>query len=96
MGCGNSRNICEDLKMMLDRMRGMIDNKERMLKEKDDKEVRKINDELLLLSKEIKEELSVINKKIEKQEDIENFQYMNATFQFYLNKDQTLNSMKYN
>ena len=81
---------------MLDRMRGMIDNKERMLKEKDDKEVRKINDELLLLSKEIKEELSVINKKIEKQEDIENFQYMNATFQFYLNKDQTLNSMKYN
>lgn len=96
MGCGNSRNIFEDLKVMLDRMRGMIDNKERMLKEKDDKEVRKINDELLLLSKEIKEELSVINKKIEKQEDIENFQYMNATFQFYLNKDQTLNSMKYN
>ena len=46
MGCGNSRNICEDLKVMLDRMRGMIDNKERMLKEKDDKEVRKINDEL--------------------------------------------------
>lgn len=96
MGCGNSRNIFEDLKVMLDRMRGMIDNKERMLKEKDDKEVRKINDELLLLSKEIKEELSVINKKIEKQEDIENFQYMNPTFQFYLNKDQTLNSMKYN
>lgn len=96
MGCGNSRNVCEDLKIMLDKMRVMIDNKERYLKEKDDKELKRINDEIFLISKEIKEELSVINKVIEKQDDIENFQYMNATFQFYLNKEQTLNSMKYN
>ena len=93
MGCGDSKNLFEDVKNMLDKFKVDLEHKERYIQKKDKTGIKVINEQIEILSRKIKNELLSLNSVIVKKDEVENFQFMNGKFQFYLNKNQILNSL---
>ena len=93
MGCGGTKHLCDNIDGMLDRLRIKIDQKEVYIKRKDEKGIASINQQIELLRKDIKVELTAINNVINNPREVSAFEILNGRFQFILNKDVYLNSI---
>lgn len=93
MGCGGTKHLCDNIDSMLDRFKVKINQKEIYITRKDEQGIASMNQQIEMLRKDIKIELTAINQVISTPKEVSAFEFLNGRFQFYLNKDVYLNSI---
>ena len=77
MGCGGTKHLCDNIEGMLDRLRIKIDQKEVYIKRKDEEGIASINQQIELLRKDIKVELTASNNVINNPKEVSAFEFLN-------------------